>query len=88
MIQVTAAVEKANLTADVAILTELVAYLLAQRRKDGDQTDFGLVKKTLLERVSTQLAPLKNQSQQAYEAGLSTYEARATMFLKAVERYL
>jgi hypothetical protein len=88
MAKVTWAVEQANLVIDVAILTEIVAYLFAQvDRSKSSGLDLKRLPERIMERIHEQLEPLEDMSQDAHDRRVEVYRARLTLLLDSINAY-
>jgi hypothetical protein len=84
----TAAVERANLLADVTILTEMVAYLFAQcYATASSEIELERLPERITNRMDELLELLKNTSPQARADAAPRYWERLQSILSAVNAY-
>jgi hypothetical protein len=86
--QATAAVERANLLADVTILTEMVAYLFAQTYATASsEIELDRLPERITNRMDERLEQLKNTSPQARADAAARYRERLQLILSALNAY-
>ncbi len=88
MKQAAAAVERATLLADVAILKEMVAYLFAQTYGiASSEIELDRLPERITNRMDEQLEPLKNISPQAHADAVARCRERLQLILAALNAY-